>query len=97
MMKQWSEKSQLKMLKVTNIMIREFKGMSKLLEDKILFEVGYRDKLEPGLEHANPAELANEILSFESIPSFASLAQVRRKMPKRSSSQPRILPPVKKS
>ena len=43
-----------KMFKFCDLMIREFKYMNKVQEDKILFKVGYNDKLNKELPHAKP-------------------------------------------
>lgn len=42
----------LKMYKFCNILFREFKYLNRLQEDKILFEVGYKDHLGDPLPHA---------------------------------------------
>ena len=55
-----------KMHQFCEIMIREFKYMNKLQEDKILFEVGYRDTLGQPEPHAGPGELYDEVMSVKS-------------------------------
>ena len=62
-----------KMYHFCDIIIREFKYMNKLQEDKILFEVGYNDKLKHPLPHAKPGELFDELLSTSSVPTFTFL------------------------
>ena len=61
------------MHKFANIMVREFKHVNKLQEDKILFEVGYNEKrgMKPPTEQQ--ANLFDELMSTKSLPTFSFL------------------------
>lgn len=69
-----------KMYKFCAIMMREFKYMNQLQEDKILFEVGYKDHRGEPKPHVPPEMLFDEIMSQSSQPTFTDLeAEKRRK------------------
>ena len=58
------KKQNMKMYQFCQILFREFKHMNKLQEDKILFEVGYRDHLGEPLTRTRP--IFDEIISQQS-------------------------------
>ena len=66
------------MYKFCDILVREFKYMNKLQEDKILFEVGYRDTLAAPLPHAGEGKLFDEIMSVQDQPEFSFLGDEDR-------------------
>lgn len=67
-----------KMFKFCNVIIREFQYMNKLQEDKILFKVGYNDRLTKALPHAKPGEMFDEVMSTTSLPTFSFLGEDRK-------------------
>jgi len=72
-MKELHQAQMAKMWRFADTMVREFKYMNKLQEQKILFEIGFKEKMEEAGPHAQVGDLFNEIMSFESAPSFACL------------------------
>ena len=68
-----------KMYKLCDIMVREFKYLNKLQEDKILHEVGYRDEKGESLPHAGVGEIFGECLSNLTVPSFAGLEEQKKR------------------
>ena len=64
-----------KMYRLCDILVREFKYLNKLQEDKILHEVGYRDEQGESLPHAGVGEIFGECLSNLTVPSFAGLEE----------------------
>lgn len=82
----------LKMFKFCMILFREFKYMNKLQEDKILFEVGYRDHLGEPMPHAKPGGLFDEVMSQSSQPSFTFLDEEKKR--KRANSIHVFQPPA---
>ena len=64
-----------KMYKFVEILIREFKYLNQVAEDKILTKVGYFDRFRDPLQkrRANLGYLYDEIYSADSAPSFGFL------------------------
>ena len=59
-----------KMFKFCDLLVREFKYMNKLQEEKILYEVGYREKMAELPPHGDPAQIFDELMSVKSLPNF---------------------------
>ena len=53
--------------------------MNKLQEDKILFEVGYKDRRDKALPHGDRAQLFDEVFSTRGMPNFDDLGGRQRK------------------
>ena len=63
------------MYQFCDVLVREFKYMNKLQEDKILNEIGYREKrLMP--QGTEPWQLYNEAMSVKSNPAAADYLDV---------------------
>ena len=69
-----------KMYDFCDVLVREFKYMNKLQEDKILHQIGFTEKREipPGTE-TKPWELYNEVMSVKSNPAAADYMEDQQK------------------
>lgn len=66
-----------KLIRFVDIIIKEFKYLSKLHKDDILYTLGYHDKLGKQLSRAGDGDVINDIMSIGSMPDFEG---VRRQM-----------------
>ena len=78
-MKTWKYNSEKKLMKFVECIMSEFKYMSKRCEDKVLFEVGYHDKLWREDPH-QPVKFG-DLVSQSSVPSLPELGSEIHKRP----------------